>query len=166
MVTGLRKYNRSNCAWVSVESLHFLQSCLNQFQSFNHNWFLDANLIVVICTNLKFPIVTLTYSLLHCKVLCPSHPQNELDDAVGTIMSVLKEAGIDDNTFVFFTSDNGWDGHAVLHRLVTTWTWWDKIPKHRVQYRLQQQTGHINLCLGCSETLGAIVSEQPKHESS
>lgn len=92
---------------LELESLHYVRSCLNHFQSFNYDRFLDANLIVAICTNLKLPLATLTYSLLHCKVLCPSHPQNELDNAVGTIMSVLKEAGIDDNTFVFFTSDNG-----------------------------------------------------------
>ena len=33
--------------------------------------------------------------------------QNEMDDGVGQIMSALKEAGVDENTFVFFTSDNG-----------------------------------------------------------
>ena len=30
-----------------------------------------------------------------------------MDDAVGIIMSVLKEEGFDDNTIIFFTSDNG-----------------------------------------------------------
>ncbi|XP_020508512.2 N-acetylgalactosamine-6-sulfatase [Labrus bergylta] len=31
----------------------------------------------------------------------------ELDDSVGQILSQLKSLGVDDNTFVFFTSDNG-----------------------------------------------------------
>ena len=31
----------------------------------------------------------------------------ELDWAVGQIFSFLEEAGVKDNTFVFFTSDNG-----------------------------------------------------------
>ena len=33
----------------------------------------------------------------------------ELDWAVGSVISTLQEAGVDDNTFVFFTSDNGYD---------------------------------------------------------
>ena len=32
---------------------------------------------------------------------------NELDWGVGRILDTLKEAGVEDNTFVFFTSDNG-----------------------------------------------------------
>ncbi len=32
---------------------------------------------------------------------------NELDWAVGQIFQALKDANIDDNTFVFFTADNG-----------------------------------------------------------
>ena len=32
---------------------------------------------------------------------------NELDWAVGQIFSFLEEVGVKDNTFVFFTSDNG-----------------------------------------------------------
>ena len=39
--------------------------------------------------------------------MCPLYLQNELDSAVGSVMAVLNEAGIDKNTFVFFTSDNG-----------------------------------------------------------
>lgn len=31
----------------------------------------------------------------------------ELDWAVGQVMQSLKEAGVEDNTFVFFTADNG-----------------------------------------------------------
>jgi arylsulfatase A len=31
----------------------------------------------------------------------------EMDDGVGQVMAALKEAGVDDNTFVFFTADNG-----------------------------------------------------------
>ena len=31
----------------------------------------------------------------------------ELDWAVGSVISTLQEAGVDDNTFMFFTSDNG-----------------------------------------------------------
>ncbi len=35
----------------------------------------------------------------------------ELDDSVGRVFHTLKEAGVDDNTLVFFTSDNGpWFG--------------------------------------------------------
>ena len=33
--------------------------------------------------------------------------QNEMDDGVGQIVSALKEAGVDKDTFVFFSSDNG-----------------------------------------------------------
>ena len=33
---------------------------------------------------------------------------SELDWAVGEIFTALREAGVGDNTFVFFTSDNGW----------------------------------------------------------
>ena len=32
---------------------------------------------------------------------------NELDWGVGRIFQALKDADVDDNTFVFFTSDNG-----------------------------------------------------------
>jgi len=32
---------------------------------------------------------------------------NEMDWAVGQIFQALKDAKIDDNTFVFFTADNG-----------------------------------------------------------
>lgn len=32
---------------------------------------------------------------------------NELDWSVGRILDTLKEAGVKDNTFVFFTADNG-----------------------------------------------------------
>ena len=31
----------------------------------------------------------------------------ELDWGVGQVMQALKDAGVDDNTFVFFTADNG-----------------------------------------------------------
>lgn len=31
----------------------------------------------------------------------------ELDDAVGQLLAVLDRLGVDDNTVVFFTSDNG-----------------------------------------------------------
>ena len=33
---------------------------------------------------------------------------NELDWAVGQIFQFIEDAGVKDNTFVFFTSDNGW----------------------------------------------------------
>ena len=32
---------------------------------------------------------------------------SEMDDAIGQIMAALKENGVDNNTLVFFTSDNG-----------------------------------------------------------
>jgi len=35
---------------------------------------------------------------------------SRLDDGVGQVMSLLKELGLDDNTIVFFTSDNGTQG--------------------------------------------------------
>ena len=38
---------------------------------------------------------------------------SRMDNSVGRIMTTLKEAGIDDNTYVFFTSDNGASGNAV-----------------------------------------------------
>ena len=33
---------------------------------------------------------------------------NELDWGVGEILQALKDANIEDNTFVFFTADNGY----------------------------------------------------------
>ena len=52
----------------------------------------------------------------------------ELDDQVGKIMSALKETKIDDNTFVFFTSDNGpalrdYGGNGGLLRCGKATTW-------------------------------------------
>ena len=38
--------------------------------------------------------------------------QSEMDWEVGEVMAALKEAGVDKDTFVFLTSDNG----QVLHR--------------------------------------------------
>jgi len=38
-----------------------------------------------------------------------------MDSHVGEIMALLKELGIDDNTIVFFTSDNGPDGYKASH---------------------------------------------------
>ena len=43
------------------------------------------------------------YSFLKC--ILPL--QSELDGTVGRIMAALKQARVDKNTFVFFTSDNG-----------------------------------------------------------
>ena len=52
---------------------------------------------------LSFSICTY-YLLCHfCLVLL----QMELDDSVGQIMSALKDSGADEDTFVFFTADNG-----------------------------------------------------------
>lgn len=34
---------------------------------------------------------------------------NELDWGVGQILQVLREANVEDNTFVFFTADNGYE---------------------------------------------------------
>jgi N-acetylglucosamine-6-sulfatase len=44
-----------------------------------------------------------------------------VDDMVGEIVDALKQSGELDNTYIFFTSDNGW--HAGQHRLTTgKWT--------------------------------------------
>ena len=52
---------------------------------------------------------------------------SELDWEVGQIMTAIREAQIENNTFVFFTSDNGHVMHVTLHfavwcRLVNTVT--------------------------------------------
>ena len=44
-----------------------------------------------------------------------------VDDMIGRLVDALKESGELDNTYIFFTSDNGW--HAGEHRLTTgKWT--------------------------------------------
>ena len=40
-----------------------------------------------------------------------------MDDGVGKVMAALKEANVEDNTFVFFTSDNGYVSIYVCVRM-------------------------------------------------
>ena len=48
-------------------------------------------------------------------------PLLAVDEAVGRLIDALRESGELENTYVFFTSDNGW--HAGEHRLTTgKWT--------------------------------------------
>ena len=45
----------------------------------------------------------------HLCILCHvmGYMQSEMDWEVGEVMAALKEAGVDKDTFVFLTSDNG-----------------------------------------------------------
>ncbi len=43
---------------------------------------------------------------------------NEMDWAVGQIFQFIEDAGVKDNTFVFFTSDNGWAVVKLLREAV------------------------------------------------
>ena len=45
--------------------------------------------------------------MLYAYLLFIFHVQAALDNGVGIVMETLKEAGLDQNTFVFFSSDNG-----------------------------------------------------------
>ena len=49
----------------------------------------------------------------HLSILCHVMGclQSEMDWEVGEVMAALKEAGVDKNTFVFLTSDNGQVSH-------------------------------------------------------
>ena len=54
------------------------------------------------------------YMQMVCHMICYMQtvchitpPQAAMDRSVGLVLQALKDAGVDDNTFVFFASDNG-----------------------------------------------------------
>src|SRR3546814_9247606 len=57
----------------------------------------------------------------------------QLDRRIGDVMAQLKRAGIDDNTLVIFTSDNGG-------------AWYNGMPDLNAPYRGWQEIGRANVC--------------------
>ena len=61
------------------------------------------------CVNTVCGFVCLCVCVYACACLCCRYGDAvmEIDDSVGQILSWLSTLGIEQNTFVFFTSDNG-----------------------------------------------------------
>uniref|UniRef100_A0A667WV50 N-acetylgalactosamine-6-sulfatase n=1 Tax=Myripristis murdjan TaxID=586833 RepID=A0A667WV50_9TELE len=163
-----RKTGESNLTQIYLkEGLDFISRQAEAQRPFFLYWAADATHSPVYASKLFY----LTDSTLGCVILYGDAVM-ELDDSVGQILLKLQSLGIQENTFVFFTSDNGaalmsgpeesGSNGPFLCGKETTFeggmrepaiAWW---PGH-----IPQGTG-INFCPG-QEVLGVTTHNQTEH---